>query len=165
MKSNKTVSYVITGLFLCVLSAGVFTFAIMRKMLLKDVSLYRELSDKHFALFDLMSQWVKVKQNNKNLATWFDAKDYKRIAVYGMSSVAESLVNELKDSNIEILYGIERNPQEIISKFKVYSPEDRLPEADVIVVTAVYYYDDIVKSLSSKTNVPVVSLEDIVYET
>lgn len=43
------------------------------------------MSDKHLALFFMMNQWVKVKQEGKNLSTYFSEKGYKTIAIYGMS--------------------------------------------------------------------------------
>ena len=41
--------------------------------------------------------------------------------------------------------------------------EDELPEVDVVVVTAVFYYDQIAEGLLNRIECPVVSLEDILY--
>lgn len=68
----------------------------------------KELSSKHLDLYLLMNQWVKVKQESKNLSLYFERNGYKKIAVYGMSYAGETLVNELKDSNTEVVYGIDQ---------------------------------------------------------
>lgn len=39
----------------------------------------KAMSDKHFALFLMMNQWVKVKQEGKNLAAYFENYGYKNI--------------------------------------------------------------------------------------
>ena len=44
------------------------------------------------------------------------------------------------------------------------TPDDELEPVDVIVVTAIYYFDEIEDMLSEKVDYPVISLEDILYE-
>ena len=63
----------------------------------------QEMSDKHLALFLMMNQWVKVKQEGKNLASYFEKNGYKKIAIYGMSYAGETLLEELKDSEINVV--------------------------------------------------------------
>ena len=46
----------------------------------------------------------------------------------------------------------------------ILTPEDELEPVDVIVVTAIYYFDEIEDMLFEKVDYPVVSLEDILYE-
>ena len=43
----------------------------------------KNMSDKHLALFLMMNQWVKVKQEGKSLVTYLEKNDYKKIAIYG----------------------------------------------------------------------------------
>ena len=78
------------------------------KMTGSKVNDWKQMSDKHLELFLMMNQWVKVKQEGKHLASYFEKKGYKTIAVYGMSFAGETLVNELKGSGIQILYGIDQ---------------------------------------------------------
>lgn len=55
-----------------------------------------------------MNQWVKIKQEGKNLSEYFEESWYKRIAIYGMNYAGETLVDELKDIGITIAYGIDK---------------------------------------------------------
>lgn len=57
----------------------------------------QEKSDKHLALFLMMNQWVKIKQEGKNLASYLEQEGYKKIAIYGMHYAGETLVEELKE--------------------------------------------------------------------
>jgi len=122
------------------------------------------MSEKHLALFLMMNRWVRVKQEGKNLVQYFERKGYKKIAIYGMSYVGETLIEELKESEIEVAYGIDRNANSMYSALNIFSLEDSLDEVDAIVVTAITFFDEIEAMLSEKTDCPIVSLEDILYE-
>lgn len=124
----------------------------------------KKMSDKHLALFLMMNQWVKVKQEGKNLSSYFEANGYKKIAIYGMSYVGETLVDELKGTGVEVAYGIDKNAEGIYADIEVFSVDDNLEEADVIVVTAITFFDEIEKMLASKVKCPIISLEDVLYE-
>jgi len=122
------------------------------------------LSDKHEALFMLMNQWVKVKQAGKGIAGYLEHKGYKKIAIYGMGYAGETLVRELYNSNIQIEYGIDREADNINAEFKVVKPDAQLEKADVLIVTSITFFDEIVTDLCGKIDCPIISLEDILYE-
>lgn len=122
----------------------------------------QKMSEKHLALFLMMDRWVKVKQEGKNLAQYFEQHGYKKIAIYGMSYAGETLVDELKGSGIEIAYGIDQ--KEKFTYIDVITIDEPLPEVDVIVVTAITFFDEIAGKLKEKISYPIVSLEDVLYE-
>lgn len=124
----------------------------------------QQMSDKHFALFILMNQWVKVKQEGKNLASYFEVKGYRKIAIYGMSYAGETLVDELKDTDIKVVYGIDKKADSIYSDIEIVSLEDELEDVDAVVVTAITFFDEIEENLSDKVDCPIISLEDVLYD-
>lgn len=134
------------------------------KVMGDKVNEWRNMSDKHLALFLLMNQWVKVKQEGKNLAEYFEREGYKKIAIYGMSYAGETLVEELRGKELEIAYGIDRKADCIYADFDVVSPDDDLEEVDAIVVTSITFFDEIEEKLSEKVTCPILSLEDVLYE-
>lgn len=97
------------------------------------------MSDKHLALFLMMNQWVKVKQEDKNISEYFEENNIKRIAIYGMSYVGERLIEELKVSNIEVAYGIDREAKALNMDVEVVTLDDDLKEVDAVVVTAITF--------------------------
>lgn len=124
----------------------------------------KNMSDKHLALFLMMNQWVKVKQEGKNLSSYLQKNGYKRIAIYGMSYAGETLVEELKNTGIEVAYGIDKNADSMYSDVDIMSMDDSLDEVDAIVVTAITFFDEIEEKLLEKMDCPIISLEDILYE-
>ena len=135
------------------------------KKMIKDVADYKLLSDKHRDLFLLMNQWVRVKQRKKELRSYFSQTDIRTIAIYGMNIVGETLLNELKETEIRVLYGIDRNAEGIYTNIDVVLPETDLKDVDAIIVTAVTYFDEIKEFLNKKVKCKVISLEDILYES
>ena len=124
----------------------------------------KKMSDKHLALFLMMNQWVKVKQEGKTLESYFRKNGYKKIAIYGMSYVGGTLLDELKETEIEVAYGIDKNVDCIYSDIHIFDPGDNLDDVDAVVVTPIFFMDEIEEMLSVKMNCPIISLEDIMYE-
>lgn len=124
----------------------------------------QEKSDKHLALFLMMNQWVKVKQEGENLASYFEQEGYKKIAIYGMHYAGETLAEELQKSDVEIKYGIDKNADKIYADFLIVTPDDDLDEVDAIVVTSITFFEEIEEALSAKIDCPILSLEDILYQ-
>ena len=122
------------------------------------------LSDKHFALFQMMNYWVHVKQEGRNLSEYFEKMGYRNIAVYGMSYAGETLLEELKDTSINVAYGIDKKADSIYTDVDILSMEDDLKIVDAIVVTAITFFDEIEEKLSKKVKCPIISLEDVLYE-
>lgn len=124
----------------------------------------QSMSDKHLALFWMMNQWVKVKQEGKNLAAYFEQNGYKRIAIYGMSYAGETLLDELRGTDVAVAYGIDKNADTIYADVEVVTMDDMLESVDAVVVTAITFFEEIEERLSEKMECPIISLEDILYE-
>lgn len=126
-----------------------------------------KLSGKHLALFLMMNQWVKVKQEGKQLASYFEGNGYYKIAIYGMSYAGETLIDELKGSDITIAYGIDQRADSIYTDIDVIALDDnseQLEQVDAVVVTAITFFDEIEEKLLERIDCPIISLEDILYD-
>lgn len=154
----EEMGYFVLGIFLGVTGSSILWMRYQQR----SVDKWKELFEKNRGLFLLMNQWVKLKQEKKSLAEYFDKREYKRIAIYGMSYVGIRIVNELKNSNIEILYGIDRNNKNIYSEVPVYTLSDALPQVDAIVMTVIGETEDIKEVLIQKTKSEILDIEDIV---
>lgn len=135
----------------------------MEKITGKAMDHCRELVDKNLDLFLLMNKWMRIKQKDRHIKEYLEENAYKSVAVYGLSHVGKCLLEELKECDVEIKYAVDQNAAAIYSDIETYSPEDDLPKADVMIVTAVYYFDDIYNNLKNKVVYPIVSLKDILY--
>ena len=124
----------------------------------------QQFADKHLAIMKVYSQWLSAKQDGKSLTQYFEKNGYHDIAIYGMSYLGESLVKGLQDSGINIKYGIDKNAENLYSSVEILNVNDDLPEVDAIVVTAVFFFDEIEEELEELVDYPIISLEDVIYE-
>lgn len=134
------------------------------RIMKKEIEQKQQLSDKHLKLFKMMNQWVRVKQEGKSLVSYFEKKNIHKIAIYGMNYAGETLAEELKGSNVEIAYGIDKRANRLCAGFPIVLAEDSLEAVDAIVITAISFFDEIEQELSAKIDCTIISLEDIVYE-
>lgn len=134
------------------------------KTMKEKVDYKSKMSEKHLALYLMMNQWVKVKQENKSIADYLEKNGYKEIAIYGMNYVGETLMAELANSNIKVKYGIDKNADMIYSDIDVVTPDDALDSVDAVIVTAITFFDEIEEALFEKMDCPILSMEDILNE-
>lgn len=149
---------------LCTLAGTAAGAGAVGRTMGKAAAKVERMSEKHLALYLMMNQWVKVKQEGKNLSEYFERNGYRRIAVYGMSYAGETLVEELEGTGIEVSYGIDQRAESLYVNLEVVTMEEELKEVDAVVVTAVTYYEEIAEQLGERVSCPVLSLEDILYE-
>ena len=104
---------------------------------------------------------LKHKQAGKDLSAFFEQNNYATVAIYGMKDIGIALYNELRASGIKVSYGIDKDDNIRIEGISVFSPDKSLENVDVIVVTAIHYFDEIDGVLNKKVNCPIISVEDI----
>lgn len=155
---KKGVIAVLSSFVGVAVGAGAVQKAAMRKSVKQN-----ENSDKHLALYLMMNQWVKVKQAGKSIPDFLIEKGYNKIAIYGMNYVGETLYDELRDSGVEVAYAIDKNAGEIFAEIDVVSPEVELDQVDAVIVTPIFFFDEIEEMLSSKTDADIICMEDILY--
>lgn len=149
---------------LLVVTGALSGMIISNKIYEQKLNKLEQLSNKHLSLFLMMNQWLKAKQDGKDIVGYFEKNQYKRIAIYGMSYVGKTLLNELKESEIDIAFAVDRNLDDIYADINIVSINDSWEDIDVVVVTAITFFDEIEQQLLTKVNCPIVSLEDILSE-
>lgn len=113
--------------------------------------------------YDLLVRWVKIKQKGVDIVAYFIHNNIRHIAIYGMKELGHLLFDELRNTEVNVDYVIDRNPK-IHTDSWLISPESELPEVDMIVVMAVFYYDEIKGYLQDKTSAKIISLFDILID-
>lgn len=133
----------------------------IQKRAYQDAEKWKQFSDKHLELFLLMIEWMKVKREGKHIEDYFIKEQFQTVAIYGMSYVGECLAEELKDSHVEVRYAIDQKRKGDYQGIRIINSLEELQGVDVIIVTAVSYFDEIQSQIMEKTGISVVSLTDI----
>lgn len=121
---------------------------------------------KNEAILKMFNQWLIIKQEGKSIAAYLKENNFKKIAIYGMSYAGERLLDELKGTDIEVLYAVDQNADRMFAEVDMITKEEIVhqQEVDAVIVTAIYFFDDIEEEMSKLVDCPIVSLEDIIYE-
>lgn len=121
--------------------------------------------NKFKSYYNVLNEWLILKQKGVNFEERLLAKGYSQIAIYGLGELGNRLLDELEDSQIQVKYAVDRESADIISiRTKVYTIKESLDVVDAIVVTPIFDYEKIQAELQKKVNFPIISLEDIIYE-
>lgn len=120
--------------------------------------------DKFKGYYNMLNQWLSLKNDGKSLVDYFITNNYKNIAIYGMGEMGIRLMEELENSSINILYGIDKEAGSTYSDIDVLYIDDDLKQVDVIVVTSIFAFEEIEKQLTDHISYPIISLEEVVFD-
>ena len=127
----------------------------------RDVSYWQNREMRESAIMHTLNHWLRIKQQGKNVSEYFEKYGFRNIAVYGMGMLGDRLVCELDDSEVKVLYGIDRHAGKLNKDIEVYAPCDELPKADAVVLTTFMDELQICKLLEGKGLDNIISLVDI----
>lgn len=155
---NKVITSVISGA-IGVVAGGVTTSYLAGKQIEKKT----EKVNKFKSYYNLLNQWLLLRQEGKSLVEYFKDNNYNSIAIYGMGEMGNRLYDELIASDIKIKYAVDKEPETAYSELEVVGKDEVLESVDVMIVTAVFAFDEIKEELEGKADFPIISLEDVVY--
>lgn len=123
-----------------------------------------EYAEKHLVMVNQLDKWVEIKQKNLDFGEYFINNNIHTIAVYGLGIMGCRLIEELKDSQVVIKYGIDKNAAQMLKSIEVRKNEGRFDDIDAIVVTSSFYFDEIERQLRKNTDKAIINIDDILYE-
>lgn len=129
-----------------------------------DLINYKDFRINKFKMyFDVTNEWVRLKNQGKNLDEFFVKNGWSDIAIYGVGELGNRLLEELKGSSVTVKYAIDEHTDNVFSDMEVKEPNGELTPVDVIVVTPFFEYEKIEEKLMNLVEYPVVSIEDIIF--
>lgn len=138
-------------------------YAVDKIIRTKSLNYETERVEKFKMYYNLLNQWLSIKQEGQSLSRFFLDNNYKTIAIYGMGELGNRLFLELKDSTIVVKYAIDQEAGYTYSDMEVLSLDNELENVDAVIVTPIFAYRDISEKLSDKVNCPIISLEEVIY--
>lgn len=114
---------------------------------------------------DMMNQWLILKQEGKSIGEYLKRKGYSSVAIYGMAIYGRHVIRELSGTDITIAYGIDWKKMKPYENIEVLQPSGKLPPVDIIINTVIHENAGIAAALAKLTSVPMISLEDVIFES
>jgi hypothetical protein len=117
--------------------------------------------DKFRVYYGDLIQWINIKNSGKQLADYLVIEGYVTAAIYGFGDVGKCLLDELRSSDIEVKYAIDRNASNIKTEVRVCDFSDDWEKVDVIIVTPTPFYEEIEAQINEKCPYHVISLTSL----
>ena len=112
---------------------------------------------------NMMNQWLILKQEGKSIARYLERNGFSSVAVYGMAIYGRHVVRDLRGTGITVVYGLDQKKMKPYLGVEILQPTETLPQADVIINSVLPDHVNVKVSLSQITDIPVISLEEVVF--
>ncbi|WP_326910412.1 hypothetical protein [Sedimentibacter sp. MB31-C6] len=115
-------------------------------------------------------QYLKLKNNNKNISKFFIDNNFKRIAIYGLGQFADILYNDLIKTDVQVMYFIDKECKKFTYGYNDIpvvnvNSISKEPDVDVIVITSVYHCNEAIDELlkNGKELESIINFNDVVF--
>ena len=112
--------------------------------------------------YNLMRQWIQMKDEKNALKLWLTKHKNPVFAIYGWNEDGKRMYHELTENNANVAYIVDDkvNADDIQTQF--CSTKDCLPKCDLMIVTIMRDFDNILRD-SRKYSFPFISLYEFLY--
>ena len=117
--------------------------------------------NKYWQYYDVLNRWMKQRERGISIEDNLRQRGIGEIAIYGMSDIGKHLQEELAGTDIVIKYVVDRSLY-AMSDLDIYEPESDLPKVDAVIVTPVFDYENIRKSLAARMDCQILSISDVI---
>lgn len=112
--------------------------------------------------------WISHLIDGKSWAREIESYGYQSIAIYGAGMFCELLIHELDNTSISVEYVVDMRAYQIreFQGIEVITLEELFnKKIDALLVSAITAYDTVLNKVNENTTqLPVMSLEDIIFE-
>ena len=127
------------------------------------------IARQYMNMVKIYDYWMYLKNKGIKLEQYFVNHKYRTIAVYGMNYIGNRIYDELLNTSIKVYFGIDMAGNSIEYEIPILNMKssefiEKVQDIDVIVVTALASYQQILVELRKICNNPVVSIEQILSE-
>ena len=121
-------------------------------------------ADKRYLNSRALARWARMLISGSDpVLEFFKDTNYKSVAVYGLMDIGTMLIDGLEQNGIEIKYTIDRNVGARYKNYPIYRPSDDLPNVDLIIITPISYYFEIMTELKECVNTKIISVEELLF--
>lgn len=131
----------------------------------KSLRISRTEKQKYTLMYKTSLRWIQYELKGKTVEECLIRMNCHNVAIYGMSDLGILLFDSLAESAVRVEYCIDRTKSSGGRNVKVYSPDEDFPGVDLVVVSAIYYYEEIKEMLGNKGITNVISLEELFFDS
>ena len=111
----------------------------------------------------MLYSWVRLKQKQYSIADFLEYLGIESVLIYGAGLYGILILNELRESKIKVVAGVDAEGGRLDFNLNVLSPKDELPDTDAIIITPIWVSDEIIRNLEKQGKSRCINLDDLVY--
>lgn len=129
----------------------------------QEIAIREKTLQKYIQFYRVMLRWLNAMQEGADIEGFLKVRGIKTVAIYGYADIGKLLCNELSKSDIKVVSILDkRDMQSTILNLQVQRPSNGDRSVDAVLVTAVYYFDEIRAELKKLGYKNIMSLQKIV---
>lgn len=132
------------------------------KTLVGMINNYKMQAERNLSNMMLFHDWMEFQQAGGRIEQYFHEHGYKRVMIYGNGYVGQRLFGALKESDVDVTAIMDQmNASDSDAEGILIGVDSVIPDVDCIVITPVFYFDEIYQKLRAKTGQPIISIEEL----
>lgn len=131
----------------------------------------KKRSDKSERLSELFEHWAYLRTLGISFADFFLGRGVRRLVIYGLGYIGGRLFQELKDTDVDVVCGIDRLANRMyMEKLPIVALDDDkamkyIHQADAIIITVVHGFSQIRETIEANYKERIIySFEEIIHE-
>lgn len=134
----------------------------IREKNLNEYSALKRINvEMYVSYYRLLEKWMVLHEKGGSTKQYLLSQGMKNIIIYGLGKMAHHLLEDIKESDINIVCAIDIRAVDKYGDFRIITPEEIIPDADCIIITPVHEAESIRQKLEGKTTLPIISLSEI----
>jgi hypothetical protein len=131
------------------------------KILVGMINDYKKRMERNYSNMILFNDWLEFVYSGGSIEQYFHDNGYKKIMIYGNGYIGKRLQQALAGSEIEVAAVMDKS---VVADGNgiLIGTDSEIPNVDCMVITPVYYHDEIYAMLREKSNVPIVSIQTVI---
>ncbi len=129
----------------------------------QEIAVREKTLQKYIQFYRVMLGWLNAVQKGMSIEGILKGRGIKTVAIYGYADMGKLLCNDLLKSDIKVSAILDkRDVKSLVPGLQVQKPSEGDRTVDAVLVTAVYYFDEISEELKKMGYENVISLQKIV---
>ncbi len=148
------------------ITLGLLLFIKFQRKIIKDSNEKLLKFKKYYQLYNI---WIQNKSKGYSFAEKLISKGYNKIAIYGNGEIGCRLYDELKETEVQVIYFIDKIANDLdltydegIPVISVNNMVNYDSNIDVIVITTINIMDEITELLKNTTTCNAISIEELI---
>ncbi len=162
MRGNENMLLIVGAIIISIISFCMGRF-VKKDMDEQRIDKATQAAERYHNMFLVMNRWVQKRNENKQIAKYLLDKGFYNVSIYGMGDIGKTLFKELKNSDVQVAYVLDRNADCMYAECDIYSLQDELQQVDAVIVTTLMDFEEIKKDITKKMECKIISVEEIVF--